>query len=168
MKYRKILSLDQALNLTGFAIFEEDLLIKYGTLNLSDIKGDNPTDEKILNVKEFIKRIKKNYGIDLVIIEDIQSQVNIKTFKHLAWLQGVIKNYLYEQEIPYTVYKPSEWRKIIGIKGRKRVEQKANAQLKVKELYNIDVSEDEADAILLAVATITSVKKNNLNILKDN
>jgi hypothetical protein len=42
---------------------------------------------------------------------------------------------------------PSVWRSTCEIKGRKREEQKKNAQLFVKNKFNIDVDEDIADAI---------------------
>ena len=45
---------------------------------------------------------------------------------------------------------PSQvWRKGIGIKGRTRTDRKRSAQQFVKQEYDINVSEDEADAICL-------------------
>ena len=48
--------------------------------------------------------------------------------------------------------KASEWRKRVGIKGRKRADVKKEAIEMVKELYGLDVSEDEAEAILFCRA----------------
>lgn len=165
-----LLSLDQSLNLTGFAIFNniDGELYKYGVFDLKDIKGDNVTDEKILNIKMFIDKIINNYNIKLVVIEDIQSQSNINTFKLLSWLQGVLKNYLYENGVPYLIISPATWRKELGIKGRKRDEQKISAINYVKSKYRIDVSSDVADAICIGLATIEKMKANDIKIYIEN
>lgn len=176
--FKKVLSLDQALNLTGFAIYNDKELILHGVFNLKDIKLDNPAkgsnsnknnpvQEKISNIKNFLEKIIIDYEIDFVVLEDIQSQVNINTFKQLSWLQGVLINFLYEHKVCHLVLKPSEWRSIIGVKGRKRVEQKLSARNKVCELFSKDVSEDEADAILIGLASITAKGKFDSKIVQD-
>lgn len=165
-----LLSLDQSLNLTGFAIFSSvnGDLYKYGIFDLKDIKGDNISDEKIYNIKMFLDRIIKEYNIKFVVIEDIQSQSNVNTFKLLSWLQGVLKNYLYENNIPYAIISPPAWRKELGIKGRKRDEQKINAINYIKNRYNIDVSSDVADAICIGLGAIEKLKNNNIKIYIEN
>lgn len=165
--FKKILSLDQALNLTGFAIYNNEELILYGTFNLKDIKDNNSVEEKISNVKKFLQKIINDYEIDFVVLEDIQSQVNINTFKQLSWLQGTLINFLYDNKICHLVLKPSEWRAIVGVKGRKRVDQKLNAREKVFDLFSKTVSEDEADAILIGLASITANGKFNSKIVQD-
>ena len=60
-----------------------------------------------------------------------------------------MKNNLYEQELLYFIIEPSKWKSTCGVKGKKRVDQKANAQNFVKEQFDIDASEDEADAICI-------------------
>ena len=64
----------------------------------------------------------------------------------------------------HTVLAPSHWRSILkspfGIGfGRSRAEQKKSARGFVKDHYNIDVSEDEADAICIGIAGI--IEKNS-------
>jgi hypothetical protein len=44
---------------------------------------------------------------------------------------------------------PGTWRNYNQIKGRSRSDQKKNAQIKVKTLFDINVTNDEADAILI-------------------
>ena len=65
----------------------------------------------------------------------------------------------------HTVLAPSHWRSILkshyGLVGfgRSRAEQKKSARGFVKDHYNIDVSEDEADAICIGIAGI--IEKNS-------
>lgn len=169
MEYNTILALDQAYDKTGFSVYsiEDSEMQHYGLLRLTDIKGDNDKDEKAINVIEFIKRAITYYKIDLVVFEDTQSQKNLNTFKKLNWLQGAIKTYLFENNIPYSILSPSTWRSTLGIKGRGRVTQKKNAQIKVNKLYDIKVTEDEADAICIGLASCKLLHKDKLEINKE-
>lgn len=141
--------------------------VKYGLLNLSDIKGETALDEKIINVKEFLKRIIDYYNVDLVILEDIQQQVNPSTFKNLSYLQGVLKNYLFENNIHFAILSPSQWRGELGIKGRGREQQKKNTQAYILNRLNINTGEDESDAIALGLASVSKLKKNKLEIVRE-
>lgn len=89
-----------------------------------------------------------------VIFEDIQLQKdefgeNVITYKTLAMLQGVLKNYCYEHGVPYKIVPPGTWREHSGVKGKTRSDRKKSGQIRVKYFYNLDVSNDVADAILL-------------------
>lgn len=97
----------------------------------------------------------ENWKPNLVALEDIQLQKgeygenNVVTFKKLAHLQGVLKNYLYENGIPYIVVPPATWRNHSNVLGKTRTDRKRSAQLKVESLFDIKATQDEADAILL-------------------
>ena len=92
---------------------------------------------------------------DEVVFEDIQLQKfgegneAVLTYKKLAHLQGVLKNYCYENQIQYLVVPAATWRAFSEIKGKARTDRKKNAQLKVKRFYDVSVSQDEADSILI-------------------
>lgn len=92
---------------------------------------------------------------NLVVFEDIQLQKgefgdNVLVFKKLAHLQGVLKNYCYENGIPYKIVAPATWREHSDVKGKQRTDKKRSAQLKVEHFYNVKASQDESDAILIA------------------
>ena len=113
---------------------------------------------------------------DSIILEDIQMQekkqnrnwenddgdsvMNTNTFKTLAQLQGVLENLLYENDIEYSFVHTAVWRKACGINGKYRDEKKKSAQLKVKEWFNITVTNDEADAICIGYYATHKRKKN--------
>ena len=73
-------------------------------------------------------------------------------FEILAKLQGTLEISLEEKGYIVNVVKASEWRKRVGIKNRKREEVKQEALDLVNELYEIQPSEDECEAILFARA----------------
>lgn len=151
----RILALDQASITSGYSIFDDDKLITYGKWSSN---GKHST-ERITQTKAWIACMIERWKPDLVIFEDIQLQKKFEntikeeegvlTYKKLAALQGVLKNYCFETGVIYKVVSPSTWRAYNEIKGKYRTDKKKNAQLKVKKLYDISVTQDEADAILI-------------------
>ena len=92
-------------------------------------------------------------------IENIQLQkygakatdVQVKTFQTLANLQGVLVDVIFEAKVDTDKVYPSEWRSYCGINDGEthRDAKKKAAQAKVKIWYDMDCTEDEADAICI-------------------
>jgi Holliday junction resolvasome RuvABC endonuclease subunit len=97
-----------------------------------------------------------------IILEDIQQQNNVNTFKVLAKLQGVLEYVSKKNNADYYIISPSTWKSNAGVKGKSRVDQKKSAQLIVQQLYNIQATQDECDAILLGKYGIDKVKNNRM------
>lgn len=93
----------------------------------------------------------------------MQTQVNnVQTFKVLAEIFGVTQEYLAEHQYCYHIVSSNTWKSKLGIKGKRREEQKKNAQAYVLEHYNKKVSQDNADAICIG-ASIINEKKTAFN-----
>lgn len=153
----RLLALDQASKVTGWAIFEDGELKSYGKISLDDPN----TDIRLVQLRQDIQTLVADYNIDEVIFEDIQQQNNVannvQTFKVLAEVYGVVSELLQEIQIPYSTVLASSWKSTLGIKGRTRAEQKKNAQLYVEQNYGIHVIQDIADAVCIGTHHI---KKN--------
>lgn len=159
----KILSFDQSTKITGYSIFNNNELDTYGLLE-SNKDESNPI-ERMKEMNDKIIALINDVNPDYIVFEQVQFQNNYGTFQQLSQLQGIIMAYLFKIDIGFNLIEPTAWKSCCGIKGRKRVEQKANTQKFVKDKYNIDVSEDEADAIGIGYWAIKSLKKvNNINI----
>ena len=141
-----VLALDQSTTVSGYAIFINQNLEKSGIF-----KPTGKLFERIHQTKEYIRELIQDNNIEYVFIEDIQYQKNQKTYKILANLQGVIINLLVELNIGFEIIPPSRWKSWNGIKGRKREQQKENTKKKVKEIFERDFKEDEADAICIGL-----------------
>ena len=153
----RLLALDQASKVTGWAIFEDGELKSYGKIYL-----DDPNTYIILvQLRQGIQTLVANYNIDEVIFEDIQQQNNVannvQTFKVLAEVYGVVSELLQEIQIPHSTVLAASWKSTLGIRGRTRAEQKKNAQLYVEQNYGIHVIQDIADAVCIGTHHI---KKN--------
>lgn len=144
-----ILALDQSSITSGYSIFCDNQLIESGTFTFNS----TILSKRLLKIREQIKQLINSYCIEYVILEDIQLETkvpnNVKTYKALAEVIGVITELLEELKIKYELVAPSSWRSQLNIKGNKRIEQKKNAQNYVLKVYKKDVSEDESDAICI-------------------
>lgn len=148
----KLLSLDQATHITGWAVFEDGKLINQGKIeaNHSDL------GERLYYIKKEVISLIEKFDIDEVVYEDIQLQANVgnnvQTFKSLAELFGVLYETFTELKIPNSATLATSWKSALGIKGKRRDEQKRNAQTWVINNYCLQVSQDIADAICIGAA----------------
>lgn len=153
---QRILALDAATGTTGYAIYDDKVLVGFGTYKTN---ASLPATERINNVKNWLKAALKEWEPDFVGIENIQlqkygnngAQEQVRTFQTLANLQGVLLDTIFEACIDSELVRPSEWRSYCGINDgdQHRDPKKKQAQAKVKIWYDINCTEDESDAICI-------------------
>lgn len=143
----RILGLDTSTTSTGYAVLDNNKLISYGT-----IKTPTKADllDKIIYIEEHIKQIIKAKEVEFIVIEDLAVTRSASTTKALSGLLYDLLVEFRKKELLVVQVRPSEWRSKCSIKGKGRQELKNNAINHVKTVYNIDVNDDEADAICIA------------------
>lgn len=144
-----ILALDQSSIITGYSVFRNGKLYKYGKFSFDD----SDLGKRLYNIRQKLIELINEYEVDELIFEDIQLQANIKqnvqTFKVLAEVFGLVEELASELQIPHRAYLAASWKSQLGIKGKNRAEQKRNAQKYVIDTYGIKCTQDEADAICI-------------------
>lgn len=152
----KILGLDASTTCTGYAIVNtKGELLQHGVI---DFKGEKDIDVRIDGMIEHLINIFNHEDIDICYIEDswkAGSVLNIQTTKKLTNIIGAARCLSVWHGCLFNSVYPSSWRSAIGIdggKGTKREEFKERAINWVKKKYNLDVSDDEAEAICIAYA----------------
>ena len=161
---KRILALDQASKVTGYAIFDDDKLVKYGTFSTSaddDIK-------RFAMIRDWLVSIINSSRPDYVALEGIQFQeeaagghkMGVTVFQTLARLQGILMMACHDEKIPFEICPTNTWRHSCGVKGKTRIDKKRSMQLLVQEKYGVKVSEDEADAIGIGYHLTSFVQKN--------
>ena len=141
----RILALDQATHISGYAIFNNKDLIDYGYF-----EANSPNDiERGVQVKQWMISLIDQFQIDFVGIEGIQYQTaaGVTTFETLARLQGILAATCVEEKVPYKIAPTNTWRVHCGVQGRTRPDRKRSMQRLVKEWFGISATEDECDAI---------------------
>ena len=152
----KMLSLDQALQTSGYCIWDNNKPIAWGTFKTNNTY---PIDKRLRQVWNYLEKL--NNDIELVVFEDCQQQQNAQTYHKLSMVKAIILLWCNIKGIDYKIYSPSSWRSVCGGGyGRKREEQKAKAVEKVKEWYDIDANSDICDAINIGHAAIKELKSD--------
>ena len=154
----RIIALDNATHITGWAIFDGNKLVSYGKYTVKS----NETSDRILEMGDWLTNLLQQWEPNTIILEDIQQQSNVSTFKTLAKLQGVLEYVSKKNNADYYIIPPATWKHNAGVTGRSRNDQKKSAQLIVQKLYNIQATQDESDAILLGKYGIDKIKNSRM------
>ena len=155
----RLLALDQASRISGWAFFNE------GQLTQEDI------GERLFFIKNEVNKLIEEFNINEVAFEDIQLQGNVtnnvQTFKVLAEVFGVIYELVTELKIPNSATLASVWKSALNIKGRTRPEQKRNAQQYVLDTYGIKATQDECDAICIGTYIVNEKAREKIHDWSD-
>lgn len=146
----KTLSLDLSTKSSGWAIWEDNNLIMHGCI----VKKSKDVIKRIAQMRNQVISLIRFYNIDKIIMEEVRPDYNSHTGKVLIWLQAavVIAAYELNSKIKYDFINASEWRAALNIKqgsGIKRNQLKPQDIQYVKDKYDIEVNDDEADAICI-------------------
>ena len=128
-----LLSLDTSSTKTGWAVFKNGIYKKSGVLDWSG-------SGKRQNMSTINTLVKLIGGVWAYCV-----QLNMDTPMNLPDDEYIIF---------YKEYTPSEWRKLVGITARKRDDCKTASIKRIKDVYNLDVDDNEADAINIGQAYI--------------
>lgn len=160
---RRLLALDQSSRITGYAIFIDENLIAHGSINLTE----EDVGQRLVLIRKEVTKLIHKYDINEIAFEDIQMQAsvgnNVQTFKILAEVFGVILMLCTELKINYTIVSSNTWKSTLKIKGKKRSEQKQDAQRYVLEKYGIKAIQDTVDAICIGAHMIANPGKNTIS-----
>lgn len=141
----RVIAFDQATEKFGLSIFDNGKLVYY---NLYIFNGD--LNNRLAKIDDLIRNIiLKHWEPDFIVMEDIQYQNGILTFKVLAMLLGVVQTACTVAKVPFEVVSPNVWRKYAGTNGKNRQEEKILSVAAVKQKYDIKVTDDVAEAILI-------------------
>lgn len=160
-----ILSLDLSTKSSGWACFVDGQLATHGCIT----SASTDLIKRIYKMTEGITEILNNNSINKIIIEEVRPEGgygvgNTKTHRALMWLQAATAFLIHDKYPNITIeyIYPSSWRAQLGIKngrGIKRTSLKEADIIFIKEKYNIDVNDDEADAICIGLAYLKKDKE---------
>ena len=161
LRMSKLLALDQASHTSGYAIFIDGKLSTYGKFTFDD----SDIGTRLTKIRNKVNQLIEDNNIDQVVMEDIQMQANVvnnvKTFKILAEVFGVIYELVSSKHLPCEAVLAASWKSTLGIKGSKRADQKRNAQLWVMETYDVKPTQDECDAICIGTHYLSHNKDDS-------
>lgn len=142
--------IDASTNKTGIAIFHDGKYVEHILIDLHKIKDSS---ERIPKMMLSICNYLDKHKVDKIIMEESMMTNNISTVKMLSSIAGAVMYYAASHHIEFQLDLPSAWRKRIGLtQGRsvKRDMLKAEAIIAVKQEYGMDLTDDEAESLLIA------------------
>lgn len=159
----KILSLDTSTTISGYAIYDDDKLVHYSSIDKSAIKD---TDLRMMAMVSGIFIVLQQYNPDAVVIEEMVVPRNPQTQRLLTMILGAVYGQCLQSGIRYCALRPTQWRSIVRNKNeklpRKREELKLWSMRKVVELFKINnVDDNISDAILIGYAYLNKDYKEN-------
>lgn len=148
----RIVGVDGSTNATGIAVFVNSQYLKHVLIDLHKIKD---AYQRIPNMAdEICKYLDSVSPIDVIIMEKpVMKGGNADTLQKLSNLAGAIMLYAYQNNIEFRHPVPSEWRARIGLQQSSKIKREVLKQEAIKAVelaYGLNVSNDEAEAILIA------------------
>lgn len=153
----KLISLDTSTKISGIAVFINGELSSHSAIDLSKEKDMNI---RFNNMSKRLWAYLESENPDIIYIEEMVVTRNANTQRFLTRLQGVVYAWCMLNNCDFNTIRPSVWRKFDPIehKGKKRDELKEEAVSFIKSKYNIEIVDDEAEAILIGLAVFEMYK----------
>lgn len=152
----KLISFDTSTSSTGYAIYISGKLHRYDLIDFKRIKNtDERIKEMILKIYEIIETEKPQ----IIVVEMTVVTRNAQSQRNLTMILGAIQGKCLENNIFFSLLRPTEWRKLVNNEKeklpRKREELKQWSKQKVSDILGInDINDDISDAILIGQAYI--------------
>lgn len=155
----RILAFDQASAVTGWALFVDGALTRYGKIDLRKVK-DKTERHKQMNIAtiDLLTEVQPDY----VVIEDVYVGVNAQSIITITRYQGLIMGHCNCNDIPVELMLPTSWRKLLRFtQGGKTVRSdlKKQAQDYVQQHFDLKATQDEADAICIGYAAVCKYER---------
>lgn len=157
---QKILAFDQSTKISAYSLFIDGKYVECDCIDLHKMKD---TSERVRAMGVELCKVIEKYNPDKVVMEEVAQQSNPLTLKLLARIQGVIIGFCAAHNISTYIVEPSKWRSTLDFKqgsGVKRAELKEQAINHIKDVYDLELSEDCCEAICINEAAHKIYKWN--------
>ena len=148
--------MDTSTSSTGYAVYISGKLHRYDLIDFKRIKNtDERIKEMILKIYEIIETEKPQ----IIVAEMTVVTRNAQAQRNLTMILGAIQGKCLENNIFFSLLRPTEWRKLVNNEKeklpRKREELKQWSKQKASDILGInDINDDISDAILIGQAYI--------------
>ena len=149
----RLISIDPSTKASGVATFDDAKLVDYQLFKQNDNDAEIRIHQMGADLLSYLKKQKP----DIIYIEHPQGHgSNVKLVAMICELLGIVRAYAIEKKIEYKEVTPSVWRKYCGFNQgkKKRAELKQMSIDYVKKYYDVELSEDECDAVCIGTGVI--------------
>jgi len=154
----RILGIDPGIALTGFGIIEKDgVTVKAGRYGHISTESGTPVSERLKILYDDMVNIITEYKPDVVVVEELFFNKNVKTAIIAAQARGVIILSAVNNGVDVAEYTPLQVKQSVvgyGRAGKSQVQFMVKELLRLKEIPKPD---DTADALAIAICHAHSV-----------
>lgn len=162
----KLLSFDQAANLTGWSYWEDRKPVEWGVITPQpkSAKGGQRLNSLYSQYKDLVKKYKPNTIVCEPPIGDDDDGKGHKTLFVLSQVMGLLEMIAAESLIPLELMPAARWQFNCGIHKRDRASRKQGAKDFIAKEYRIspdEISQDEADSLCIAHSFYTQKDRDD-------
>ena len=159
----RIVAFDNSSQYIGVSIFDDGKLVYYGLFSFTE----GTAIERISKIRDLLEdRILPSWEPDFIQFEDVQLQGGqFKTYDVLIKVIGIFEIACVRAGIAYEKTRSSVWRSHFGINKKKRAVEKQLAIDLVFKMYNIKVTDDVAEGILIGKYRVDMINKSKIKDL---
>lgn len=148
-----ILGIDPGLTRCGVAVIEASPG-RTGKVHYVDVIRSHPdldTIERIGSLAHTLEGILHQYPIESVALERVFAQANVKSVMGVAQISGVIFYLTQKQNLPMSLYTPTQVKKAVTGHGRASKQQVSTMVMKLFNLSEMPKPADASDALAIAL-----------------
>jgi crossover junction endodeoxyribonuclease RuvC len=173
----RVLAIDPGLTRCGIGVIDSSSmsLIAVGVLKSSP---DLAIEQRLNEIDEQIRSWIKIHNPDVIAVERVFSQANLRTVMGTAQVAGISLLAAAQSEIKIVMHTPSEVKAAVTGNGRAKKDQVAMMVQRILKLKEIPKPVDATDALALAIchvwrgsgderlAKATAIEKSRLSLLR--
>ncbi|MGI9199377.1 MAG: crossover junction endodeoxyribonuclease RuvC [Candidatus Nanopelagicaceae bacterium] len=173
----RVLAIDPGLTRCGIGVIDSSSmsLIAVGVLKSSP---DLAIEQRLNEIDEQIRSWIKIHNPDVIAVERVFSQANLRTVMGTAQVAGISLLAAAQSEIKVVMHTPSEVKAAVTGNGRAKKDQVAMMVQRILKLKEIPKPVDATDALALAIchvwrgsgderlAKATAIEKSRLSLLR--
>jgi crossover junction endodeoxyribonuclease RuvC len=150
---RRIVGIDPGLTRCGIAVVDVSANRKVKFVHVDTLRSSTELDlpSRIAVLADEIERALDEYKPDLVAIERVFSQQNLRTVMGTAQISGVVMLLAKRRMIPVQMHTPTEVKAAVTGSGRAGKNQVAKMVTQILGLEEIPKPADSADALAIAI-----------------
>lgn len=150
---RRIVGIDPGLTRCGIAVVDvsANRQVTFVSVDTLRTAADLDLPSRIESLADAIEKVLDEYKPDLVAIERVFSQQNLRTVMGTAQISGVVMLLAQRRQIPLQMHTPTEVKAAVTGSGRAAKEQVGKMIAQILGLSEIPKPADSADALAIAI-----------------
>ena len=149
----RVLAIDPGLTRCGIGVIESSSmsLVAVGVLKSS---ADDSIEQRLLEIDSQIREWISSHNPDVIAIERVFSQQNLRTVMGTAQVAGISLLAAAQSDIKVVMHTPSEVKAAVTGSGRAKKDQVAQMVQRILKLETIPKPVDATDALALAICHV--------------